>query len=116
MEQHLHCEGSGNVIVQNAGDNVQIHIESTAKLELIDPSVRFSGVEQRGEATFLSPFLRSIPFVGRRMDLDDLHRWLESPRTISARTIVGAAGSGKTRIAIELIHNASTSAEKKWDA
>ena len=46
---------------------------------------------------------RAVDLVGRQTDLDALSEWLESPAPISARLLVGGAGTGKTRLAFELL-------------
>ena len=49
---------------------------------------------------------RSIAMVGRVVDLQRLHTWLNSPQPVAVRLLTGRAGSGKTRLAIELCEQA----------
>ena len=49
--------------------------------------------------------------VGRQAELDSLFAWLRTPPAVSVRLLVGAAGIGKTRLALELIE---TMAPKGW--
>jgi hypothetical protein len=46
---------------------------------------------------------RAVGLVGRDDDLGSLWRWLLGPQEISARLMAGGAGSGKTRLALELL-------------
>lgn len=46
---------------------------------------------------------RTVPLLGRDADLDALCAWLESEAPIAARLLVGGAGTGKTRLALELL-------------
>jgi hypothetical protein len=68
--------------------------------------------EATNDAELLSPYSRSIPLVGRKEELDDLHAWLDRDKRISVRTLIGRAGSGKTRLALELCEET----RKEWDA
>ncbi|MEW6157308.1 MAG: tetratricopeptide repeat protein [Verrucomicrobiota bacterium] len=46
---------------------------------------------------------RTVDLLGRTLDLDALTQWLEADDPISARLLVGGAGTGKTRLAYELL-------------
>src|ERR1051326_9027490 len=46
---------------------------------------------------------RAADLVGRDSDLDSLWLWLTTGENVSARLLVGRAGAGKTRLAIELL-------------
>ncbi|MGP8198664.1 MAG: tetratricopeptide repeat protein [Limisphaerales bacterium] len=46
---------------------------------------------------------RAVELVGRDTDLADLLTWLNAKEPISARLLVGRAGTGKTRLALELL-------------
>ncbi len=58
---------------------------------------------------------RVTRLVGRDSDLADLWKWLTSREPISARLLVGGAGAGKTRLAIELLRRAQAK-RKNWRA
>lgn len=53
-----------------------------------------------------------IPLVGREQELASLQDWLNAPTSISIRCLIGRGGSGKTRLAIELLR----SLPKYWRA
>jgi hypothetical protein len=46
---------------------------------------------------------RAVDLVGRDTDLGALWQWLASDAAISARLLIGGAGTGKTRLALELL-------------
>lgn len=54
----------------------------------------------------LNPFNRAIALIGRDREMANLTSWLHSERPILARCLIGPAGSGKTRIALELCASA----------
>src|SRR5262249_37727823 len=58
---------------------------------------------------------RAVTLVGRDTDLDALCSWVESPEAISVRLVVGGAGTGKTRLAFELLLRVSA-ALPDWQA
>ena len=55
------------------------------------------------EFDLLPPEQCVTPFVGRERPLHDLLQWLREPWTFSTRGVEGPRGSGKTRLAHELI-------------
>jgi hypothetical protein len=54
------------------------------------------------ERELLLTELRAIALVGRQEELAELLGWLGSPTPSSVRCLTGRAGSGKTRLGIEL--------------
>jgi len=57
----------------------------------------------RSELDLLIPYQRTTTFVGRGAELESLRAWLQSEAPISASVVTGGGGSGKTRLAVELI-------------
>ena len=92
--------GTGNIIVQIAGDQNTVSLCQRPGIKLLplraDPP--------KNEIEILHAHRRAIPFVGRRSDLDRLWNWLCSDAQVSVVCITGAGGSGKPRLAHELIH------------
>ncbi len=55
----------------------------------------------------LNPFNRRIPLIGRDEELADLREWLgNEENSVSFRCIIGPAGTGKTRLALEFCEEA----------
>lgn len=50
-----------------------------------------------------------VPFAGRRSELDDLLAWCQSPTPLSAHLVTAPAGVGKTRLAVQLAAELSSS-------
>jgi hypothetical protein len=48
-----------------------------------------------------------VPLLGRDDVLANLQRWLDASRRLSVYVMVGGAGRGKTRLAVELVRKAS---------
>jgi hypothetical protein len=57
---------------------------------------------------------RSVELVGREKDLESLWQWLHSDRPIAVRTLIGRAGAGKTRLALELMMRLSHESSGQW--
>ncbi|MBM4083742.1 MAG: hypothetical protein FJ272_03045, partial [Planctomycetes bacterium] len=91
-------------------------------LNLIDPAVRIEQAKTRAgdELQLLNPYSQATRLVARDQDLRDLLAWAESDRPVAVRTLIGSAGAGKTRLALELMQrlqagNARTGkARLKW--
>ncbi len=108
--QRIENKGSGNIFIQSVGDNPYICVEGHPSLKLVPVQVRIDKAPARSEVDLLNPCRRSIDLVGREQDLQNLRRWLDSDRQISVRTLIGRAGAGKTRLAIELLAELGNSA------
>ena len=113
MSQSANINGTGNVIIQIVGDGNRVeagypHLRLTRYLNR-----RLAVGDERSEAELLRPYSRSIDVLGRETNLSEFHEWLEDGPAISVRVLVGAAGRGKTRLALELCEQA---AERHWRA
>ncbi|SDK29863.1 hypothetical protein SAMN05421874_106313 [Nonomuraea maritima] len=53
-----------------------------------------------------------VPFMGRDEELDELRSWAADPDPVSIAVLTGRAGTGKTRLAVELC---AELAEAGWD-
>ncbi len=67
------------------------------------------------ELQLLQPKHRAVQLLGRETDLAALCAWVESDEPISARLLVGGAGTGKTRLAFELLLRVAA-ALPQWQA
>jgi hypothetical protein len=54
------------------------------------------------ELDILAPTAGAPPLLGREPMLADLHAWLNDAADMSVHALIGEAGSGKTRLALEL--------------
>src|SRR6266702_4255297 len=110
-KQKADARGSGNIIVQAAGDGIHVSV-GQPHLTLIPPANRAPQI--RTEIDLLNPYGRAIALVGREGDMQSLWDWLHSDRPIAVRTVTGRAGAGKTRAAIELIERLNTERPGQW--
>ncbi len=65
------------------------------------------------QTDLVSAYTRSIDLLGRERNLDGLQDWLDRETPISVRVMIGPAGAGKTRLALELCEQA---AKADWQA
>ncbi|MEH2511711.1 tetratricopeptide (TPR) repeat protein [Nitrobacteraceae bacterium AZCC 1564] len=87
-----------NVIIVGSYNSVSLASQPGLHLSKLQ---RLSGVGLTG-AQQLTAFERKTKFIGRSSELDVLKDWLNAPRLVSVRTIIGPPGIGKTRLAVEL--------------
>ncbi len=98
----------GNAVAQPSLDEFTAHLARFGRqLDYLVgglPIQRFGPPDPpEHELQLLHAKQRAIELVARDLDLGALWRWLESDATISARLLVGSAGTGKTRLAFELL-------------
>ncbi|REE17126.1 anaphase-promoting complex subunit 5 [Paraburkholderia sp. BL27I4N3] len=110
MQQEASIAGAGNTVVQIVGDGNTVTTGHPPHLTL----TRYVARRQiRQDLDRLSPYARSTPLLGRETELASLHTFLREPRDLLARVLVGDGGCGKTRLALELCEQASTTG---WNA
>jgi tetratricopeptide (TPR) repeat protein len=111
----VHAEDGSVAIggsVQNSTIIVGLGADATGKLieDARHPTLRLTRFEARtvraqrdnSDASLLSAYRTDVvPLLGREADMDSLMRWADSERDISIRVLIGGAGRGKTRLAIE---------------
>ena len=71
--------------------------------------------EIRSELDLLIPYQRTTPLVGRAAELERLQAWLRSEAAVSVRVLTGGGGSGKTRLAVELIEWLEETEPHQWN-
>jgi hypothetical protein len=108
--QQAGIDGQNNIIVQIEGSNNAVNLKGLAHLTLTRYLTR-RHIET--DVDLLSPYTRSIPLIGRERELGELHAWLTNEKPISIRVLTGRAGSGKTRLALELCEQMLA---EGWDA
>ena len=72
-------------------------------------------IEVRIELDLLIPYQRTTTFVGREPELESLRTWLRSERAVSVRVVTGGGGSGKTRLAVELLEWLEAAEPGQWN-
>ena len=106
--QTARVAGSGNVIVQIGGDGNSV-IVGRPHLTLTRPRGLASRIRtdpdtgKPNRIDVIRADTRSVDLVGRRTEFGDLRSWLHVRSPVSVRLLVGKAGLGKTRLALELI-------------
>jgi hypothetical protein len=100
MAQKLNQSGR-NIGVQIDGHHNTVRIYSgQAELTLVRRHRRKRAPVK--DLDLLNPYSNAIPLIGREDQVASLRAWLDSPKPIAIRGLTGRAGSGKTRLALEL--------------
>ncbi|EWY36383.1 hypothetical protein N825_26295, partial [Skermanella stibiiresistens SB22] len=110
--QTISQDGSGNNAVQITGDGNSVTI-SCGGIVLFLQAKHSLKREPRSDLDLLRPETRLLKILGRESEMASLTAWVDDPRPVLARGIIGRAGSGKTRLAIELC---DVAAEHGWRA
>jgi hypothetical protein len=110
VTQHAVADDRNNVIIQIQGDGNSV-VENLPHLTLTRYLTRRQHSES--ETDLLAPYSMAIPFLGRKPEMTELHDWMVSAKPIAIRVLVGRAGTGKTRLALELCDEAI---KRQWDA
>ncbi len=113
--QTAQAHGERNIIVQASGSGHTINVLGSAYLTLISP-LRNKVRTPIRDLDLLDPGARAVPLTGRDQDKKELRDWLCSERVISVRTVTGPGGSGKTRLALEVMLEVAGEATNPWDA
>lgn len=83
------------------------------ELVLEEPSQRKH--EIRGELDLLIPYQRTTAFVGRRDVFESMQAWVLSEAAASVRVVTGGGGTGKTRLAVELVEWLEQAEPGQWN-
>jgi len=84
-----------------------------ARAELVLDTPRAAGWGSHDPLDLLRPECCALPLLGRAEELAVLEAWLDGPSAVSIRRLIGRAGTGKTRLAIELCRRATA---QGWSA
>ena len=101
---------SRSVVVTGDGNSVSLRFGDTGiilplKRKQFRPPERRRNLapeERSRELDLLIPEAGRLPFVGRKDLLAELRTWLDDEVDISVHALIGRAGTGKTRLALEL--------------
>jgi len=102
MEQRIGPDGIG---VQIDGSNNTVTLIAGATRLVLDRR-HLAKATPTDERELLLTERRATDLVGREGDLSVLHAWLTTTKPITCRCLIGRAGTGKTRLAIELCERA----------
>ena len=99
-----------SVVVTGDGNSVSLHFGNTGIFLLLkrkqfrppERRRRLAPDERPRELDLLVPEAGKLPFVGRQDLLAELRAWINDEPDISVHALIGRAGSGKTRLALEL--------------
>jgi hypothetical protein len=104
--QGIRQDGSGNIAVQITGDKNAVTI-ACGGIVLHLQAKHARKREPRSDLDLLRPETRLLDLLGREAEVASLEAWLDDSRPVLVRGIAGRAGSGKTRLAIELCEQAT---------
>ncbi|TMP22861.1 hypothetical protein CWB99_23795 [Pseudoalteromonas rubra] len=113
-ERSVSVQGSANQSIIINGDHNQVGGAVEFRIPLVRPHA--PARRRRGPQTppnvldILSAHNKALSLQGRERELSMLHEWLSDNRDISVFAITASAGSGKTRLAIELCEQAEQQA------
>jgi len=93
--------------------NVELDLAGSEATRIVPLAPALLPVPSRAKspARLMEPHSRVVPFVGREALRGELVQWLEAEAPFAGTMIVGQAGTGKTRLAVELSHHAQ---QKGW--
>jgi tetratricopeptide (TPR) repeat protein len=72
-------------------------------------------IEVRNELDLLVPYQRTTTFCGRDQEMAGLQAWVRPEAPVSVRVVTGSGGSGKTRLAVELLEWLEAGEPKVWN-
>ena len=107
MTQSAHVDGVGNITVQLNGDGNTVAV-TPRDLVLTSVEYRMPVTEVSTPLHLLDTFRMVTRFVGRAEEMADLNAWMDAPAPIKVKVVTGRSGSGKTRLAIELLQARDT--------
>ncbi|MDA4847975.1 tetratricopeptide repeat protein [Hoeflea poritis] len=109
-----------SVVVSGDGNAVALSFGPEFKVPLIRRQIRANERRRRPrELDILDPTRGGLPLIGREGDIENLKKWLNADPDISVHALIGLAGAGKTRLAIELcsrIDNGKAPGDQGWVA
>ena len=102
--QEIGGVGTGAVVIQIQGDNnIGVLVDGRPSLRLLTPEGRRKGFAESSELHLLRPDMGITRLLGRDEQLKDFLGWAKSKKLFSIRSVIGPAGAGKTRFALELL-------------
>ena len=93
--------GSGNTVTLTFGDTTKFLSLRRIQFRPVDRRRQPKAGEPPRELDLLDPEAGKLRFVGREDVFAELHAWLDDDVDISVHALIGPAGTGKTRVALE---------------
>ncbi|MGI4954572.1 MAG: tetratricopeptide repeat protein [Janthinobacterium lividum] len=116
VSQSVVVTGDGNTVRLSFGDSRVVLRLRRKHVRQPDRRPAWPAGPQR-ELDLLDPERGTLPFVGRADTMGVLRGWAESEAKVSVLAVTGRAGSGKTRLALELCEALDPqSGGGAWDA
>lgn len=88
---------AAGVVAPLLGEAVRRRAEAHEAVKAVEPAAR-----RLGPASLLDPLLAVVPFAGRHKEVSALLAWCEDDKASPIRLLIGAGGTGKTRLSLEL--------------
>jgi tetratricopeptide (TPR) repeat protein len=114
---------SGHIFVTGDGRHSALHFGSAFALPLdrcqIPPPLHSANRGDYNPLPLLAPDAGILPLVGREAMLAELQAWLDDDAVVSVQTLIARAGTGKTRLALELckaVDDGNRPGEQGWIA
>jgi len=104
--QQAEVTGDHATVIQIVGEGNRVTIEGKPFLLLDTVERRVLRAKRRaggGDLHLLRADSRTTKVIGRDDDIANFMAWLETDHKLSVRVIIGGAGAGKTRFALELM-------------
>ena len=102
MHNTVAVTGDGNSVTAVFGDTGVRLLLERRQVATPDRRRKPRPGEPPRELDIFAPGAGALPLLGREADLAALRAWLDDPADLSVHALIGEAGSGKTRLALEL--------------
>jgi tetratricopeptide (TPR) repeat protein len=102
ISQSVVVTGDGNTVTLTFGDSGVVLPLRRKQFRPPDRRRRPAPGEPPRELDLLVPEAGKLPLIGRKDILAELQEWIDDEVDISVHALIGRAGSGKTRLALEL--------------
>ena len=108
MSAQTATASESSIVVMIAGEENAVHIGADRPLSAVAHARylnKFTKAKPELERRLLIPYFQGVPFqeAARAAELDFLDAWLAAPERVSVRTLIGPAGSGTIRPAVEFL-------------
>jgi len=113
ISQSVVVTGDGNRVSLRFGDTGIILPLKRKQFRPPERRRRLAPDERPRELDLLVPEAGKLPFLGREDILAELRAWLDDEADISVHAVIGRAGTGKTRLALEFVGGVESDPARK---